>query len=51
MIDVHKHDQRRNRMKTGTIAVSAVLLLALVAPPLASAQSGNLSSLFDQPIK
>jgi putative membrane protein len=35
-------------MKTSTIAFSAVLLFALCAPHLASAQSGNLSSLFDQ---
>ena len=35
-------------MKTGTIAFSAALLFALGAPPMASAQSGNMSSLFDQ---
>jgi putative membrane protein len=35
-------------MKTGTIAFSAALLFALGAPPIASAQSTNLASLFDQ---
>jgi hypothetical protein len=35
-------------MKTGTIAFSAALLFVLGAPPMASAQSGNMASLFDQ---
>jgi putative membrane protein len=34
-------------MKTGTIAFSAALLFALGAPPVVSAQSANLASLFD----
>jgi putative membrane protein len=35
-------------MKTGTVAFSVALLFALSAPPMASAQSGNMASLFDQ---
>ncbi len=35
-------------MKTGTIAFSAALLFVLGAPPMASPQSGNMASLFDQ---
>jgi putative membrane protein len=35
-------------MQTGTVAIFAALLLALGASPMASAQSGNMVSLFDQ---
>jgi hypothetical protein len=35
-------------MKISTIAFSAALLFVLSAPPMASAQSGNMASLFDQ---
>ena len=35
-------------MKINTIVFSAALLFVLSAPPMASAQSGNMASLFDQ---
>ena len=35
-------------MKMSTIVFSAALLFVLSAPPMASAQSGNMASLFDQ---
>jgi putative membrane protein len=35
-------------MKISTIVFSAALLFVLSAPPMASAQSGNMASLFDQ---
>jgi len=49
MSEMYRHNQRkRDLLKTSTIAFSAALMFTLGAPPLASAQSANLTLFFNQ---